>query len=472
MPRTSQQGLPVAANGAAVLEALPLAAAARRRQEAQGKQRAIPRLSPREWAEANAVIVRPGSGIERWTPYPFQVALLDDTSPLRIVLKARQTGLSTAIALEALYYALHNSHDRTLFVSRNQELAGLLIQYVKVAIAGLNPPIKLVSETQSKLVFANGSEIISLPANPSTGRGYPASRVYLDEAAYLAYDALILQGILPTLAPGGQLTLLSTPHGRTNLFARTWMGFEGGAWSRHTVLFSDCPKYDAAWEANTRATMTVQAFAEEFGCDFIASSGAITWLREWCQDRYDLADEAMNRSVIARFLSYDTASKDKDTNAFSACVVGELLPDYRMRIRHVWRERLLMPNLVERIEQDAVRWDEDGKLHEVIIEDRASGIGAYQTLMAAGTDRLRSGLRAFNPTSSKDERFGNAGVWVANRSVILPAPTTDARWLVTLESELFEESEFLDQRDAIAQLILYKEPYISAGFVARQGRAA
>lgn len=454
------------------IDAQAAALLAVRTVKARRSESPVAMLSPLQWAEQNAVIVRPGIGTERWQPYPFQARLLDDTSPLRIVLKARQTGLSTAIALEALYYALHKPHDRTLFVSRSENLAALLISYVRVAIAGLPIPIKLVSESQSKLVFSNGSEIVSLPANPATGRGYPSSRVYLDEAAYMLYADLILQGVLPTLAPGGQLTVLSTPKGRTNLFARTWMGFAGGDWSRHTVHFTDCPKYDDAWEAHTRATMTAQGFAEEFGCDFIASSGAITWLREWCQQRYDITDEAMAKAVIARFLSYDTASKDKDTNAYSACVVGELLGDYRLRIRYVWRERLLMPELVARIEQDAVAWDTDEKLHEVIIEDRASGIGAYQTLMASGSVRLRAALRAFNPTTSKEERFGTAGVWVANQSVILPSPSPASPWLMPLESELFEESEFVDQRDAVAQLILFKEPYLSQGWRARQGQAA
>ncbi len=131
-----------------------------------------------------------------------------------------------------------------------------------------------------------------------------------------------------------------------------------------------------------------------------------------------------------------------------------------------------MPDLVARIEQDAVRWDNDGKLREIVIEDRASGIGAYQTLMATGSARLCAALRAFNPTSSKDERFSNAGVWVANHSVMLPAPSEAVRWLHAFEAEVFEESEFLDQRDAVAQLILFYEHILAEGFRARGERRA
>lgn len=416
----------------------------------------------------------PGRGTSRFSPHPYQSALLEDTAPFRLVLKARQTGLSTTIALEALYYALHLPYDRTLLVSRNQELANLLIAYCKIALVGLRDAPQIVSETQSKLVFANGSEIVSLPANPATGRGYPASRVYLDEAAFMRDAELILQGIMPTLAPGGQLTVLSTPKGRTNLFARLWLGLEGGDWSRHTIHWSDCPRYrdDPTWEQRTRSTMTEAAFGEEYDCNFRTSSGAVVWDRAWAEPRFDLRDAAMDRSVIARMLTYDTASKDKDTNAFTAGGVLELLPDYRARLRHVWKDRLLMPDLVDRIERDIERWDHDGKLHDVVIEDRASGIGAYQTIFKSGSSRVQAMLRAFNPTSSKDERFSNAGVWVANHSVILPAPCDESRWLHAFEAEVFEESEFLDQRDMIAQGILFWENLLADGWQARQGVVA
>src|SRR5581483_10875681 len=195
------------------------------------------------------------------------------------------TGLSTSIALEALYYALHNEHDRTLFVSRNQELAGLLIRYCQVAIAGLSTNVRPLAESQSKIVFSNGSEIVSLPANPATGRGYPASRVYLDEFAFAGYDSLIYQGILPTLSGGGQLTVLSTPKGRNNLFFRLWAALEGGEWSRHTVHWRDCPRYTEAWAATTRADMTRQAWAEEYECDFVASGDAVFDAAEVAQCR-------------------------------------------------------------------------------------------------------------------------------------------------------------------------------------------
>lgn len=318
--------------------------------------------------------------------------------------------------------------------------------------------------------------------NPDAMRGEWFDLVVTDEAARVD-EAVIEEVVEPTLADAdGDLVAISTPMGK-NWFYRLWQrGREDGEYTaafRAPSSANPMPTIKAAYaRARDLFGADSNTFRQEWDAEFV-DSGAVVWLREWFTDRYRLDDEAMERQVIARFLSYDTASKDKDHNAYSACVVAELLPDYRMRLRHVWRERLLMPQLVERIERDIATWNTDGKLytpgHErgaVIIEDRASGIGAYQTLMHGGSEMMRAVLRPFNPTTSKDERFGNAGVWAKNGSFLLPAPTDETRWLFAFEQEVFEEGEFLDQRDAVAQVILWNEPRLSLGWQMRNVVAA
>ncbi len=232
-------------------------------------------LSPLAWAEQNATIVLPTEGRQPFAPYPYQAALLEDTSPRRIVLKARQTGMSNAIAIEALHLAITRADSTILFVSRNQQAARVLIGYAQHTLNGMVSPPPLTAETQGQLDFPNGSRIISLPANPSTGRGFAATRVYLDEFAFCAYDDLILESVIGTVSTGGGLTVLSTANGRNNAFFRMWSGTEGGAWSRHRIHWSDCPRYDDAWAERTRATMTRQAFAQEHDLDFLTSGDAV-----------------------------------------------------------------------------------------------------------------------------------------------------------------------------------------------------
>lgn len=318
--------------------------------------------------------------------------------------------------------------------------------------------------------------------NPNAMRGEWFHLVVTDEASRVP-EAVIEEVVEPTLADqDGDHIAISTPFGK-NWFYRLWQrGREDGEYTAAFRAPSSANPMPTIRKAYDRAKLIFgedsNTFRQEWDAEFV-DSGAVVWLREWVENRYRLDDEAMERSIIARFLSYDTASKDKDHNAYSACVVTELLADYRMRLRHVWRERLLMPQLVERIEQDAVRWNYDGKLytpdHErgaIVIEDRSSGIGAFQTLYHGGSPLMRACLRAFNPITSKDERFGDAGVWAKNGSFILPYPTEETRWLHAFESEVFEEGEYMDQRDAVAQVILWNEPRLSLGWQMRQGVAA
>ena len=208
-------------------------------------------------------------------PYEYQARFLEDASPKRLVLKARQVGMSNVVAIEALYRALTMSDRQVLMVSRNGLLAQQLVTYCRHALSGLKAQPALTQENLSVLAFANGSRILSLPASPGAGRGFPASDLYLDEFAFAMYAQMIYESTVPALAPDGTLTVLSTPNGRANMYFRLWSGLEGGEWSRHTIHWSDCPRYDDAWAERQRKTMTRQAFAQEYDCDFIASGDAV-----------------------------------------------------------------------------------------------------------------------------------------------------------------------------------------------------
>lgn len=263
----------------ATLEANPaelavLRAALKQRWAERGRQCETD-ISPLDWAKQNTTIVLPTEGRKPFEPYDYQERFLADDSPRRLILKARQVGMSNVVAIEALHKSVTRPDRMILMVSRNGRLAQQLITYCRTALSGMRELPKLVQENLSELAFANGSRIVSLPAGPSAGRGFPASDVYLDEFAFLEYADLIYEAIVPTLGPGGQLSILSTPNGRANLFFRLWHGLEGGEWSKHEVHWSHCPRYDEAWAASMRANMTRQSFAQEYDLDFVSSGDAV-----------------------------------------------------------------------------------------------------------------------------------------------------------------------------------------------------
>lgn len=195
------------------------------------------------------------------------------------------------------------------------------------------------------------------------------------------------------------------------------------------------------------------------------------WWKE-PETRFDAGDHKLVNLCVGRWISWDTGLKDEEQNAYSACVVGELWRDYRLGIREVWRERLQFPALPEKIAKFAHRYNVDGKLRGVIIEDKASGISAYQTLRTGADTWLANLLVAFMPTNDKETRAKQAAVWCRNGCVLLPWPGDAVPWLMDFEDELFDfpGSSFMDQVDAFSQLILWTENLLAEGWKARNGK--
>lgn len=245
------------------------------------------------WAREQAQIVHPTRGRIAFSPYPYQEESLNTCmEPRRLVLKARQIGYSQIFALEALYKAIAYPESTILLVSRSQDLAVNLLRSCYQTYNGLKDAPPLTKENESEMGLANGSRVKSIPANRSTGRGFAASHIYLDEFAFAAYADDIYQSVSPAVSQGGTLTIGSTPLGNTNLFYTLWA--TGAGFVRQRVPWYRCPAYNpdgyainddqeskaageaGAWYARERPKYyTSQQWASEFECDFVGSGDAV-----------------------------------------------------------------------------------------------------------------------------------------------------------------------------------------------------
>lgn len=201
-------------------------------------------------------------------------------------------------------------------------------------------------------------------------------------------------------------------------------------------------------------------------------AGGYTFRRDWWsgQNRFT-AGEYLGK-VIGRFQSWDTAEETKDTSAWTVCVTGDILADYRLAIQDVYRERLSFDVLPQTIESLARIHNTAGRLRGIVIEDKSSGKSANQTLRATSPLWVQEILSPYQPHGSKEARAGAASVWCRNGMVLLPHPGPGALWLMDFEDELFSfpQSVFMDQADAFSQLILYLENYLAEGWAVKQGR--
>lgn len=200
--------------------------------------------------------------------------------------------------------------------------------------------------------------------------------------------------------------------------------------------------------------------------------GGSVFMRAWWdgKNRFDHANAGLSNWVVARWLSWDTGLKDEDDSAYSALTVGELWPDYRLALREVWRDRLEFPDLPDKINRFAHYYNRDSKLKGVIIEDKASGTSAYQTLIKTAESWLVPLLVAFMPTTDKVTRASQASVWCKNGSVLLPHPGESCPWLMDFEDELFEfpGSVYKDQVDSFSQLVIWTENLLAEGWRMRE----
>lgn len=207
-----------------------------------------------------------------------------------------------------------------------------------------------------------------------------------------------------------------------------------------------------------------------------APAGGLIFLSSWWEDgknRYDPADtQVFNRSV-ARWLFWDTALKDKEQNDTTAVVVLELTPDYRALVRYVWSSRLQFPQLSSAIEDEAMRWLYDNKLRDVVIEDKASGISAIQTLEQGASPEVAKRIKPFNPgMASKPAKMRQASLWCERGCVLLPKPHESVPWLLEFEEELWKlpSATHDDRGDAFSIGILYLENLLAEGWKARTSR--
>lgn len=162
---------------------------------------------------------------EAW-PHIIETATRWGTGQSEQVLKARQLGFTWLAGGLADFRSQKKKHARTLILSKGEFESQQLLQRCKFINENQIPELrqKVRSSNKGELQFSDGGVIIALPSTENAGRGFHASLVIADEAAFHPYAAENYQAYRPAIADGGQLVLISTSNGPNGWFYEMWQG--------------------------------------------------------------------------------------------------------------------------------------------------------------------------------------------------------------------------------------------------------
>lgn len=207
-------------------------------------------------------------------------------------------------------------------------------------------------------------------------------------------------------------------------------------------------------------SMGEYAFVAQYQQDPCPPEGGIikeSWLKYYTMAQ---ATEIDPIKYCRIFLSWDTANKTGEQNAYSACCVILMTREnnkYKYYLLDVIRGKWEMPELIKQVQRlyDTWKYDKGGQyLVRLLIEDMASGTQLIQMLSAQRDHRgYRFAIEPIKPNTDKVSRLIGASAYIENGTLLFPQDPQ--LWWPEFKKELlgFPNSKYRDQVDALTQCI-------------------
>lgn len=214
-------------------------------------------------------IQHPTKGKINFNLFEFQEKTLTEFKNHRynIILKSRQTGISTLTAGFSLWKMLFNDDFNVLVIATKQDVAKNLVTKVRIMNQFLPSWLKLntIEDNKLSLRYANGSQIKATSAAGDAGRSEALSLLVFDEAAFIDKIEDIWVSAQSTLSTGGSSIVLSTPNGVGNWFHKMWIGAEEGdnGFNPITLHWSLHPERDQSWRDEQDSLLGAKMAAQE-----------------------------------------------------------------------------------------------------------------------------------------------------------------------------------------------------------------
>lgn len=202
-----------------------------------------------------------GGVVMPFRPNKFQIDLLEDLWFRTLILKARQLGFTTLIAIAWLDHALFNANQRVGIVAQDKDAASSILRdKVRFAYDNLPPALRaampLKRDSAEEMLFAHNNSSIRVA---TSYRGGTPHRLHISEfgkicAKYPEKAAEVVSGSLPAVPMHGIAVIESTAEGNSGPFFRMSKTAEANhlagkaiterEWRFHFVAWWESPDYE------------------------------------------------------------------------------------------------------------------------------------------------------------------------------------------------------------------------------------
>jgi hypothetical protein len=199
------------------------------------------------WAQYHAEILNGESGrfelIKRNHAQKVIKAALDE-NPWQIVLKARQLGSTTEIALENLHAAQFIPGTRVAVIAQSRDAAENIFEIYRRAYEGQPEYLKVPTKSASvrQLKFIHGSSILVGTYDSESWRGGTYNRIHATEVAFWGDLKKGMAAIFMAATANAVVILETTANGVGNEFYRMWHATHDG-FGRQFLSWTDGERY-------------------------------------------------------------------------------------------------------------------------------------------------------------------------------------------------------------------------------------
>lgn len=225
---------------------------------------------------------------------PYQIRWIEDPSPLRIIEKSRQVGITYADAYHSVRVASRDGARYDVYISSRDKFQARLsiedckkwAEILEILVADLGELVFDEEHNASAYViqFANGRRIHSLSSNPNALAG-KRGHVKLDEFALHQDQRLLYNVAKPVTTWGGTLSVISTHRGVNTIFNQIIRDtLEAGnpmGWSLHSVPIDEAVRQGIVERINAKTGRdeSREDFLRRLRAECIDEE---QWLQEYC----------------------------------------------------------------------------------------------------------------------------------------------------------------------------------------------